>query len=286
MQYLSYLNEFNKPVPNGHELIYRSKIFAKYLVNMEKHNANSKQTWQIGVNQFSDLTREEFKATYLGQSEPENLDFVDEPINKGFNSDINWTAKGIVTPVKNQGSCGSCWAFAATASHESYQIQHNNAPKTIDLSEQQLVDCSRDAPYSNAGCNGGFATRALEYIKDHGQTIETSYPYKAITGKCLHQTGEFHIIGLGELTGCPAMEYEIAKRPLAVRVDASNWDLYKTGVFSGCNKQLNHAVFLVGVTADYWLIKNSWTATWGEHGYIRLSKGDTCGVCQGPSFAL
>lgn len=91
-------------------------------------------------------------------------------MNAGFTVEVDWRTKGIVTDVKNQGQCGSCWAFGATAAHESYQIQFKGQPVSINLSEQQLVDCSGGSPYENHGCNGGYGVRALEYIKDNGQT--------------------------------------------------------------------------------------------------------------------
>lgn len=111
-----------------------------------------------------------------------------------------------MTPVKNQGRCGSCWAFAATAAHETYQIQFKNQPKDIVLSEQQLVDCSFAQPYGNEGCNGGYGVRALEYIKDFGQTTESSYPYKAATETCKTPSGGYRIYGVAEIAGCSDMD--------------------------------------------------------------------------------
>lgn len=105
-------------------------------------------------------------------------------MNAGFNGEIDWRNKGIVTDIRNQGQCGSCWAFAATAAHESYQIQNHGAANTINFSEQQLVDCATSPPYNNNGCNGGLALRALQYIRDNGQTTEADYPYKAVNQNC------------------------------------------------------------------------------------------------------
>ena len=117
--------------------------------------------------------------------------------------------------------------------------------------------------------------------------MTADYPYKAVTQPtCQTQGGSYRIFGLAEAHGCEEIEQLIVRRPVAVRVDASNWHLYKTGVFNNCDTKINHAVFMVGATADYWIIKNSWGTTWGESGYIRLAKGDTCAVCQGPSFPI
>eukprot|EP00919_Chromeraceae_sp_WS-2016_P064601 GHVR01152931.1.p1 GENE.GHVR01152931.1~~GHVR01152931.1.p1 ORF type:complete len:134 (+),score=20.63 GHVR01152931.1:1641-2042(+) len=126
----------------------------------------------------------------------------EEPVNAKFVGEIDWRNRGIVTAVKNQGKCGSCWAFAATAAHESYQVQFKHQPKTISLSEQQLVDCSTGSPYDNAGCNGGFGSHALEYIKDFGQTVTEKYPYKAVNQDCAMPSGEFKIFGVAEVAGC------------------------------------------------------------------------------------
>ena len=169
-EYREYLKKFGKQEPNDVEFMYRANIFKKFLIQMEKHNSDSTQSWKMGINQFSDLTKEEFINTYLGEMNHVAPQIAEEPINAGFAGEIDWRNKGIVTAVKNQGKCGSCWAFAATAAHESYQVQTHGRPNTISLSEQQLVDCSTASPYGNAGCNGGFGVRALEYIKDFGQT--------------------------------------------------------------------------------------------------------------------
>jgi cathepsin L len=156
-------------------------LFREHLEKMNKHNSDSTQTWKMGTNQFSDWTNEEFVALSLGELPSDLKQIPQEKLNAGFQGTIDWRNRNIITPVKNQGQCGSCWAFAATAAHESYQIQNKNQPKNITLSEQQLVDCAFEAPYENHGCTGGYAARALEYIKDFGQTINASYPYKAVT---------------------------------------------------------------------------------------------------------
>ena len=191
-RYLDYLNEYNKPVPKGNELLYRTKIFMAFLEKMEKHNADPSQTYKMGVNQFSDLTQMEFVNTYLGEfADPNPSAPLTQEVNAGFNGDIDWRKEGVVTSVKNQGQCGSCWAFAATAVHESWQVQKNKEPNTINLGEQQLVDCS--GSYGNMGCNGGLASSAQKYIRDHGQVEESSYPYTAKNGACKTNSGSYTI---------------------------------------------------------------------------------------------
>lgn len=164
---------------------------------MERHNADPSQKWKMGVNQFSDITKDEFVALYLGEKQVDaHPEFKEEPVNAGFAGEIDWRTHDIITPVKNQGKCGSCWAFAATAAHETYQIQVRNQPKNIVLSEQQLVDCSTAQPYGNTGCNGGYGVRALEYIKDFGQTVNSSYPYMAVNQDCKTPTGSYKTFGV------------------------------------------------------------------------------------------
>jgi cathepsin L len=163
---------------------------------MNEHNADKSNTWKMGMNQFSDLTDEEFVAIHLGEL-PSNVKSIPvEPVNAGFTATIDWRTQGIITPIRNQGQCGSCWAFAATAAHETYQVQSRHQPNTINLSEQQLVDCATAEPYGNAGCNGGYGVRALEYIKDFGQTTESAYPYKAVNQQCQTPTGAFRTYGV------------------------------------------------------------------------------------------
>jgi len=235
----------------------------------------------MGVNQFTDMTDEEFRDISLGELTKQSNRLIANEITVG---DVDWRAKGGVTSIKNQGQCGSCWAFAATAAHESYHVLTRGEPLSINLSPQQLVDCANISPYENNGCNGGYGMHALEYIKDWGQTTEAKYPYKAQTLKCTQKQGEYTMTGVVEVFGCANMENALTTRPLAVRVDATNWKPYATGVFSDCQQGLNHAVLLVASTSSYWVIKNSWGPTWGEQGFIRLAKGNTCGVCTGPSF--
>jgi cathepsin L len=235
----------------------------------------------MGVNQFTDMTDEEFRDISLGELTKQSNRLILDEITVG---DVDWRVKGGVTSIKNQGKCGSCWAFAATAAHESYQVLTRGEPLSINLSPQQLVDCANISPYENNGCNGGYGMHALEYIKDWGQTTEAKYPYKAQTLNCTQKRGEYTMTGVVEVVGCANMENALTTRPLAVRVDATNWKTYASGVFSDCQQGLNHAVLLVASTSNYWVIKNSWGPDWGEQGFIRLVKGNTCGVCTGPSF--
>lgn len=153
--------------------------------------------------------------------------------------------------------------------------------QSVNLAEQQLVDCS--GKYGNKGCNGGFNYQGLAYVKDHGITQTSSYPYVAHNQGCKADGGSFKITRVDSTKGCTGLQTAIQSRPLGVSVDANKWSPYKSGIFNNCGKSLDHDVLLVGVSDDSWKIKNSWGKSWGENGFIRLAPGNTCGVCQDKS---
>jgi C1A family cysteine protease len=125
---------------------------------------------------------------------------------------------------------------------------------------------------------------AFKFVRDKGITSEAAYPYKGVKQTCSAATGSFKISGYTDVPGCTALANAITGRPVSVAVDATNWSPYKSGVFNNCAASLNHGVLLVGITDAYWRIKNSWGTTWGESGFIRLARGNTCGVCNQPSY--
>lgn len=207
---------------------------------------------------------------------------------------FDWRQHGVVTPVKNQGSCGSCWTFATTASVESaYLIKKKTSDKSFDLSEQQLVDCAKVN-----GCQGGYSYAAMDYIQKNGQTAEGTWPYRGsdnrcpgaksasaqITNYCVRSRLAY---GGGMMTESLSDE-DIKKAlvffgPLYITLNASpiSQRNYRGGVFSdpSCSTQINHAVTLVGYTPNAWIIKNSWGPYWGESGFFQLARGSNmCGV--------
>lgn len=128
---------------------------------------------------------------------------------------------------------------------------------------------------------------AFKYVKENGIVTEAEYPYKAVQGTCQQDGGSFKISGVVDALGCTTLSNALLVRPISVAVDATNWSPYKSGIFSNCSPTgLNHGVLLVGVSSDAWKVKNSWTANWGEQGYIRLARGNTCGICTIPSYPL
>ena len=162
----------------------------------------------------------------------------------------------MVSPVKDQGQCGSCWAFSAVGTLESFSLMKG---QSISLSEQQLVDCSKK--YGNYGCNGGFNYQGLAYVKDHGIAYTKDYPYTAHNGACKVDGGAFKISSVSTAKGCPGIQTAVNSRPIGVSVDANKWSNYKSGIFNNCGTSLDHDVLLVGYTDSYWKIKNSWSSS-------------------------
>lgn len=213
-------------------------------------------------------------------------------------NEVNWADKGAVTPVKNQGQCGSCWAFSTTGSLEG---AHFIATQKLDsFSEQQLVDCSK--AYGNNGCNGGLMDNAFWYVKDHGITLESTYPYKGVGGTCRYNPDQDKAWTVSDCTDVTAgkelsLVAAIAQQPVSVAIEADHisFQLYKGGVFNGnCGTKLDHGVLAVGYGEDngkkYYRVKNSWGAGWGMKGYIMIERnGDgkgKCGIQEVSSFPI
>jgi C1A family cysteine protease len=232
------------------------------------------------VNKFSDMTFKEFKATYLNLKAPADQYCVGSFADvAGAPDSFDWRTKGMVSPVKNQGSCGSCWAFSIVGYLEAQALIQG---KKELYSEQQVVDCDT----INEGCNGGWPQVALQYLAGAGIQSESSYTYKAVDQTCkfdktkvIAHTSDVHCV---ENPTVSQLQSQVATTgPLSIVLDANDFFTYSSGILS-ChhNTEMNHAVLLVGYTQDSWIIKNSWGANWGEKGFIRISNvaGKNCAV--------
>lgn len=261
---------------------YRRSIFKANLEKIEEHNADSTQTYQIGVTPFADMDTQEFVDKILMKDLPKPSDVTRVSVGGPISNGVDWRQQGAVTGVKNQGSCGSCWSFSTTGAIEgAYKIKHGSLPS---YSEQQLVDCCGSKGFQCQGCNGAWPEWALNYVKSAGIVSESQYPYHGKVENCKVTEGSkvvnsYSILNAGDTT---SLKNAVGKGPVSVCLDASNWSLYKSGEFSNCNlTPLNHAVLLIGYQdSGTWIVKNSWGTTWGESGYIRLKVGNTCGIAQ------
>jgi C1A family cysteine protease len=259
---------------------YRLKVFAENLKKIQHHHG---KTYTLGENQFMDLTAKEFKEIYLGLLPKKDNSPNIHVIQGNAPDDVDWRKQGAVQKVKDQGQCGSCWAFSTVASLESDDKIEKG--KLGNFSEQQLVDCS--SSYGNMGCNGGLMDYAFQYVIDKGIISELLYPYKAVDQQCKKDGGSFKISKFTDVSSgdCGALQDAVAKQPIAIGVDAEEWQFYSGGIFTDCGKQLDHGVLAAGYSnGSYWLVKNSWGTSWGEQGYIRLGWGNTCGICNTASY--
>jgi len=276
---------------------YRLTAFTEHWIEVWSTNAKN-LTWKSGINQFTDMSEAQMNLR-MGLRLPDALrDLVhvgtDYEQDRELASSIDWAKKGAVR-VKDQGQCGSCWAFSTMGAIEgAWQIKSGLLP---ELSEQQLVDCDD----TNYGCNGGIVNEAFEYLKDQEICSTSSYPYTSgtskVRGQCSVCKGEAAIPkgGVTGFTPVGASENSLAKalmnQPISVAVAVNNkWFSYSSGIFSSeCGKSLNHAVLAVGYGKDgdapYWKLRNSWGTNWGESGYIRLKKGGHfCGITSAASY--
>jgi len=307
-----FKQKFNKLYKTDDEENMRKRIFEKNIENILEHNQafdNGDETFDLAVNKFADLSNDEFKRQVLQKSSipviqfPGNTDvYASKPTSKTPAS-VDWVKAGKVSPVKNQGQCGSCWSFSAAETIEGAYAIKKKLSKAVSLSNQQLLSCSStDTGFGNDGCNGGFARNGMHYVLQVSGGIESDkdYPYVGKVASCKASKSKY-VTGISEVTAVESGSEDVLQQsvfengPNSIAIDASSisFQLYNSGVYYNpkcSSKVLNHAVLAAGYGTqggqEYWLVKNSWGTDWGDDGYIMMARGqgNNCGVATDATF--
>jgi cathepsin L len=304
-QWALFKTTFGKQYSTAEEITRRLAWEANVAI-IRQHNLEHDlglHTYTLGLNNYADLTNAEFNQVMNGlrvnasQTRSANRRTYVAPAGVEAPTSVDWRTKGYVTPIKDQGQCGSCWAFSSTGSLEGQHFAKTG--KLVSLSEQNLVDCSRKQ--GNMGCNGGLMDQAFTYIKENnGIDTEASYPYKAVDQQCHFKAADVGATDTGYTDVAQqdenALQSAIATvGPISVAIDASHssFQLYRSGVYNerACSAtQLDHGVLAVGYDSeagqDYYIVKNSWGTSWGNKGYIYMSrnKNNQCGIATMSSY--
>jgi len=281
VRFSSFMHSFDK-VYDQNEVFARYEIFKSWVDFVDEHNRGN-ATWTAGINQFSDMTPEEFEQVMLsGLKVPAFAENDNAAIPEASPSnDVDWRDKGAVGPVRNQAQCGSCWAFSAMGAIEGWTGISGGGLK--GLSPQQLVDCCRGSACGGSqGCNGGWPNAAMKWSSQNGICLENDYKYTGRDGTC-QKTCQPAAKGFPVKTGTQesALAPALDSTPVSVCVDASGgFQSYHGGVFNGpCGTRINHAILAVGYNAQYYIVKNSWGTSWGAGGYIFMARNkNLCAV--------
>ncbi|XP_062209306.1 ervatamin-C-like [Phragmites australis] len=296
-RFLRWQAAYNRSYPTAEEKQQRFEVYRRNIEYIEATNRAGNLTYQLGENQFTDLTEEEFLDMYAMKGMTGRVHggaranaSLSEGVAVDAPTSVDWRSNGAVTPIKNQGpSCSSCWAFVTAATIES--ITKIKTGKLVSLSEQELIDCD---PY-DGGCNLGYFVNGYRWvIQNGGLTTEANYPYQARRNYCSRSKAANHAAKISDYVQVPAGEAElqraVAQQPVAAAIEmGGSLQFYSGGVFSGqCGTRMNHAITVVGYGADastglkYWIVKNSWGQSWGERGYLRMrrdvGRGGMCGI--------
>ncbi|XP_049877712.1 procathepsin L-like isoform X3 [Pectinophora gossypiella] len=289
MHFEAFIENFNRSYSSEAEKKSRFEIFKKNLEDINRKNMNPEENAVFDITMFADLSVQEFIQQYTGLDSslhvPGPKVIVSGPVTMDLPDNFDWRDKNAVTNVKNQGQCGSCWAFSTTGTIEgAYAIKHK---KLVALSEQQLLICDTH----DKGCDGGLMTQALKYLTEVGGIqSEDSYPYTADDDEDCEFEPELVVVNITgqkpyDLKDEKALrEILVSEGPVAIAVDADSFQLYRKGIIEACTfKDVNHGVLLVGYGIEnnipYWIIKNSWGEKWGEDGFVRVKQGNNpCGI--------
>lgn len=303
----AFKTEYGKFYNGETEETQRHAIFDANVEFINSENMKG-HSYELGIGPLADITANEFRSMRLGYTRPETEEPVMDaaytrPADEQLEDRVDWTEKGVVTEVKDQGQCGSCWAFSTTGALESgYALASGNL---VRLSEQQHVDCDG---FPNLGCSGGQMKNALKWAMSHDSCSEESYPYVAkggILSSCKSKdcdvampsgtvTGVKSLAGLIGKASDEDMMSALAQQPLSIAIEADQaiFQHYKSGVITdSCGTSTDHGVLLVGYGSDegvdYWKVKNSWGSSWGDHGFVRMTRGtNICGINSGPNAPL
>jgi C1A family cysteine protease len=304
LAFKKFIVEYERHYDSDAEYQHRLAIFKANVKLIRDHNARTDVTYTLGINKFADLTQEEFSQRFMGFKMPEKEGVREvHHFNASFQAptEVDWVKKGAVNPVRAQENCGSCYAFSAVGAIEGgWQIKSG---KLVQLSEQELVDCSND--YDNWGCNGGLMDNCFRYATEKGLCDRKSYPYQARQSSCrkskcqsIVKVKKFVDVEVGNENAL-TQALAIAPVSIAIKADAYSFQLYSGGVYDdarGCGVQPNHGVLAVGYGKDresgklYYKVRNSWGTQWGADGYIYMARHETtrgpgmCGITSFPSY--
>ncbi|KAK6620832.1 hypothetical protein RUM43_011128 [Polyplax serrata] len=316
-----FKSQYGKSYENPSEEYRRMRIFMNNLNTISEHNLKYQKgevSFEVGINKFSDMLSEEVDDLYTGVNRVNRLKalngeevYIPELKGKQFVPTkvdvpdfVDWTHMGAVTAVRNQKTCGACYAFSALAALEGrLYLKSKWTPseaKIQALSVQNIIDCSED--YGNNGCHGGLAMYTYDYIlSNKGLNNETVYPYEGKDGKCRYKPEQSIVTMKDYVKVTPFDENElklaVATGPVSASFNTNpdSFKMYKSGIYEDveCNaNSLNHAMAVVGYGVDYktnkqyWLVKNSWGTDWGMDGYIKMARnaGNMCGIATRPVF--